>query len=115
MLLYCGYIFYVYNLIYYHNLTDIAFTEFKLGARLIQYETNERFLMSNHYTSEKQDKLTKLTQEELSKKRLEARHDLIRERQLDAKTELLSNLTWLFIGIIIFIFHWRLYNRASHE
>lgn len=97
------------------NFTDISFTEAKLGANLIPYGSNEKFLTFKADNREQYSKLAKLSQEALTEYRQQARLDLIRSKQLDAKASLFSTITWLVIGIIIFISHWKLYKRTAQD
>jgi hypothetical protein len=37
----------------------------------------------------------------------------IKELRLNSPTSMLKALQWLFISLIFFVFHWRLYKKAS--
>jgi len=103
-------------------LFDLQFTETRLGSSLIPYKSNERFLRlqeSKHEKhgpeskSKKYNDFSNLSEKELTTRRQEARNDLIMEKKLDAKAGLFSSLSWLLIGVVIFLIHWRLYNSIK--
>jgi len=92
-----------------YDLLEISKPEFTLASHQYQrYQSNEAF-----YSSECEDgNKKKLTEEEITKKRLAAYDTALKSEQRDAVQSLVKAFIVLVLDVLVFLFHWRLARRS---
>jgi hypothetical protein len=100
------------------NLTELAFPEYKNYSSLERYESNEAYL-SNGYgaplTEQERNALKKLSPQDLTEKRLNARKMFLESERIRMIQSLITSCEWALVALVFFLIHWRLYKRATRK
>jgi hypothetical protein len=92
--------------------TDILLTEYKYSEYLNNFSSNDRYIEHKiSHTERDKKEWYSLSAEEIEQKRVREKNNYIDSRKSKSIGIVISCITWLLVGSLFFLVHWRLYKK----
>lgn len=98
----------------FNTVTQITLTEYKFASALDKFSSNDKYIeYKTQYNSDKKTEWDSFNSEEIKVKRISEKEGYIESKKREAFSTIISCMTWLFVGVLFFIVHWRMHKKYS--
>lgn len=95
--------------------TDLVLTEYKNMRQLRNYDNDAKYIeykKQEAYNDHDKQQWKVPNPDQIKEKRMDDREDYINGVKGNAISSIINCITWLLIGLLFFIIHWRMYRHS---
>jgi hypothetical protein len=96
----------------FNSGTSILLLEYKYARQLNHFSSNDKYIDEKKtFDSYDEKKWESLTSEEIEAKRIREKYNYIDGKKSDSISDIISYITWLFVGMLFFVVHWCMHKK----